>query len=34
MDADVKPDDAHRLQVKMGDLVEISTPGGSLKARI
>ena len=30
----IHPDDARRLHVEMGDLVEISTPGGSLKARI
>ncbi|HET6719459.1 MAG TPA: molybdopterin dinucleotide binding domain-containing protein [Rhodocyclaceae bacterium] len=28
------PDDAQRLQLAMGDLAEITTPGGSLKARV
>ena len=30
----VHPDDAKRLRLDMGDLAEISTPGGSLKARV
>lgn len=30
----IHPDDAHRLQLKMGDLAVISTPSGSLKARV
>ncbi|MDP3617846.1 MAG: molybdopterin-dependent oxidoreductase, partial [Rhodoferax sp.] len=30
----IHPDDAHRLQLKMGDLAVIATPSGSLKARI
>ncbi|MDP2169753.1 MAG: molybdopterin-dependent oxidoreductase [Rhodocyclaceae bacterium] len=30
----IHPDDALRLNLAMGDLAEISTPGGSLKARI
>lgn len=30
----IHPDDAARLRLTMGDLVEIATPGGSLKARV
>ncbi|MDD2845538.1 MAG: molybdopterin-dependent oxidoreductase [Rhodoferax sp.] len=30
----IHPDDAARLQVKMGDLTVITTPAGSLKARV
>jgi tetrathionate reductase subunit A len=30
----IHPDDARRLKLEMGDLAEITTPGGSLKARI
>ncbi|HJW23664.1 MAG TPA: molybdopterin dinucleotide binding domain-containing protein [Rhodocyclaceae bacterium] len=30
----IHPDDARRLHLEMGDLVEIATPGGSLKARV
>ncbi|HEY0843802.1 MAG TPA: molybdopterin dinucleotide binding domain-containing protein [Noviherbaspirillum sp.] len=30
----IHPDDAARLRLEMGDLVEIATPGGSLKARV
>lgn len=30
----IHPDDAARLQVKMGDLTVITTPSGSLKARV
>lgn len=30
----IHPDDAARLRLQMGDLVEIATPGGSLKARV
>lgn len=30
----IHPDDAHRLQLKMGDLAVIATPSGSLKARV
>lgn len=30
----IHPDDAHRLHLKMGDLTVITTPAGSLKARV
>jgi len=30
----IHPDDAKHFRFEIGDLVEISTPGGSLKARI
>lgn len=30
----IHPDDARRLHLEMGDLVEIATPGGSLRARV
>ena len=30
----IHPDDAQRLGLAMGDLAEITTPGGSLKARV
>ncbi|GAB3537865.1 tetrathionate reductase subunit A [Noviherbaspirillum agri] len=30
----IHPDDAKRLKLEMGDLTEITTPGGSLKARV
>jgi tetrathionate reductase subunit A len=30
----VHPDDARRLKLEMGDLAEITTPGGTLKARV
>jgi tetrathionate reductase subunit A len=30
----IHPDDARRLKLEMGDLAEITTPGGTLKARV